>query len=165
MSIPAGPGLGVRPGQVVYIDGTVTRSSLLGGMNEYIWDLSRNQFEFGESGLVVALRDVAKDEPCYIGYGPGYDWDGYKMELIHEMAALLLEAVRLCGHPFYEDAVLKLVTDMLGWDPLVLPLKRVGSGLERLILAVVDNRVPGELVHSVYPGYLMVCDNPAPVGR
>ena len=98
--------MGVRPGQVVYIDGSVTRSSLLGGMNEYIWDLSRNQFEFGDSGLVVALRDVAKDEPCYIGYGPGYDWDGYKIGLVHDMAALLLEAVRLCGHPSYEDAVL-----------------------------------------------------------
>ena len=71
-------------------------------MNEYIWDLSRNQFEFGPAGLVVATREVARDEACYIGYGPCYNWDGYKTGLLHELAGLLLEAVGLLGHPSYE---------------------------------------------------------------
>jgi len=165
LAIPAGPGLGVRPDQVVYIDGRVSPTSLLGGMNEYIWDSGRNQFEFGPSGLVVATRDVAKDEPCYIGYGSGYDWDDYKIGLLHELAGLLLEAVGLFGHVSYEAPVLKLVTSMLGWEKSSLPLRRVGTGLERLLLGVVDNRIPVELVHSVYPSFLEVGDTPEPVGR
>ena len=68
---------------MVYIDGTVTSSSLLGGMNELIWDASQNQFEFGEAGLVRALRAVSKGDPCYIGYGEDYDWDSYKVEFVH----------------------------------------------------------------------------------
>ena len=58
-----------RESQVVYINGEVTDVALLGGMNEFIWDSSGNQFEFGEAGLVRALRDVAKGETCYISYG------------------------------------------------------------------------------------------------
>jgi len=165
LAVPAGPGLGVRPEQVVYIDGSVSPSSLLGGMNEYIWDTGRNQFEFGPAGLVVATRVVAKDEACYIGYGPCYNWDAYKVGLLHELAGLLLEAVNSLGHPSYEAPVVKLVSSMLGWEQSSLPLKRVGTGLERLLLAVVDNRVPSELVHSVHPGFLEVGGTPEPVGR
>jgi hypothetical protein len=134
-------------------------------MNEYIWDSGRNQFEFGPSGLVVALRDVAKDEPCYIGYGPSYDWDEYKVHLLHELAGLLLEAVGLLGHVSYEAPILKLATAMLGWERSSLPLRRVGTGLERLLMGVVDNRIPNELVHSVHPAFLEVGDLPEPVGR
>jgi len=144
LAIPAGPGLGVRPDQVVYVDGRPSLTSLLGGMNEYIWDSGKNQFEFGPSGLVVAMRDVAKGEPCYIGYGPGYDWDEYKIRLLHELAGLLLEAVGLLGHCSYEAPILKLVTSMLGWEKSLLPLRRVGTGLERLLMGVVDNSIPTE---------------------
>jgi hypothetical protein len=53
-----------RPDQVVYIDGSVTSRSLIGGMNEFIWDGMMNQFEFGDAGLVRALRDVPKGTVC-----------------------------------------------------------------------------------------------------
>ena len=37
--------------------------------------------------------------------------------------------------------------------------------MERLLLAVVDNALPAELVHSVRPGFLWVGELPEPVGR
>jgi len=84
---------------------------------------------------------------------------------LHELAGLLLEAVGLLGHPSYEAPVVKLASSMLGWEQSSLPLKRVGTGLERLLLAVVDNCVPSELVHSVHPGFLEIGDSPEPVGQ
>jgi hypothetical protein len=90
-----------RPGQVVYINGSVSATSLIGGMNEFIWDPQFNQFEFGDSGLVRARRDVLAGEVCYIGYGEDYDWDGVKVSLVHELASTLLLGVEIFGHPSY----------------------------------------------------------------
>jgi hypothetical protein len=154
-----------RVGQVVYINGAVTDDALLGGMNEFIWDPAGNQFEFGEAGLVRALRDVAKGETCYIGYGEDYDWDGIKVSLAQELASTLLACVETYGHPSFAEPVTRILDSVLGWTKASLPLKRIGSGLERLFMAVVDNRVPREMCHSVWPGYLVVEGRLEGVGR
>jgi len=164
LAIPAAVSPLIRSGQVLYIDGSVSPTSLLGGMNEFIWDNSLNQFEFGEAGLVRALRDVPKGACCFIGYGENYDWDGLKLTLVHELSATLVAGVKAFGHKTYKASVAEIAAEMVGWTVESLPWKRAGSGLERLLMAVVDNKVPTDLTHTVFPGFLSHDGIPEPVG-
>ena len=134
-------------------------------MNEFIWDPKLNQFEFTELGFVSARSDVRKRECCYIGYGPEYDWDDYKTQIAHELAAALLLGARLFGHPSFEPIMTALLGQVVGWTKASLPRKREGTGLERLFMSVVDGTTPRELLHFVHPTFLMVDDLPEPVGH
>ena len=124
-----------------------------------------NQFEFGEAGLVRALRDVPKGSVCYIAYGEDYDWDKVKISLAHELASTLVSGSELFGHPDHAPAVASVAVEILNWTVACLPLKRVGSALERLIMAVLDDNVPATLMHSVHPSSLSYDGCPEPVGR
>ena len=95
--------------QVIYVDGSPTPASLIGGMNEFVWDARINQFEFAGAGLVRALRDVKEGDECFIAYGEEYDWDEYKIELIHNLGACVSEAVGVFGHASYIESVSSLV--------------------------------------------------------
>jgi len=141
LAIPGNPLFG-ESDHVLYVDGTPSSTSLLGGMNEFIWDSKMNQFEFTEYGFVRALRDVAKGDCCYIGYGPEYDWDEYKTQLAHELAAALLLGATLFGHPSFEPVMSALLGQVVGWTKLSLPIKREGTGFERLFMSVVDGTTP-----------------------
>jgi hypothetical protein len=134
-------------------------------MNEFIWDGMMNQFEFGDAGLVRALRDVPKGTVCYIAYGEDYDWDKLKITLAHELASTLVAGSELFGHPDHTPLVASIAVEILGWTCACLPLKRVGSGLERLIMAVIDDNIPESLVHSVHPSALTHDGVLEPVGR
>ena len=113
----------------------------------------------------MARYDVEIGDHCYIGYGDDYDWDGYKVGLAHELAATLLAGVALCGRESFAVPVARLVAQVVTWSKQSLPLKRIGSGLERLLMAVVDDRVPTDLTHSTFPGALEVDGVLEPVGR
>jgi len=165
LAVPGKALLGPRPNQVVYIDGTPSGSSLMGGMNEFLWDPSGNQFEFSEYGFVHALRDVRKGEACYVGYGPDYNWDDYKVQLAHELAAAIVDGAIVLGHKDYVNVAIDLMEQVVTWDAEALRSRRSGSALERLFMCVVDNSVPPELTHLVHPTYLGGPKDPEPFGR
>ena len=128
---------------------TSTDDALLGGMNKFICYPEGNQFEFFLAGLVHALRDVAKGKTCYISYGEDHDWNGYKVFLAHELASILLACVYLFGHPSNGKPVEQILVD----EGIVALQEDIpGSKLERLFMAVVNNRVPRELTHSIWSG-------------
>jgi len=121
LALPADSNWGSSAGQVIYVDGTPSSSSLLGGMNEFIWDSASNQFEFAGAGLVRALCDVSSGDECYIGYGPVYDWDEYKLSLVLGVGVCLAEGVVACGHPSYVFGITDLMGDLVSWTKEVLP--------------------------------------------
>jgi len=48
--------------RVAYVDGSPSATSLVGVVNELVWEGAGNQFELAEAGLVRALRDVASGD-------------------------------------------------------------------------------------------------------
>jgi len=123
--------LGGTPSQSsAYIDGTPSELSLLGGMNEFIWDYSYNNFVLQEMGVIQAARDIQVGEPAYMSYGENYNWDSYKTELVYDLAKWLVEGGVLFGHPTHVLAVQSISCTLRTWCPSDLQHKRLGSGLE-----------------------------------
>jgi len=141
---------------VAYIDGTPSNTSLLGGMNEYIWDSNRNNFTLCDMGVIQSLRDIQVGEPAYMGYGDNYNWDEYKLVLVKELGCRLIEGVTLFGHPSFQTSVTQAVDQLGVWEVPDLPHKRLGSSFEKLVMAVIDGRVDISLHHSVAPSWLCV---------
>ena len=164
LAIQAVSSVGGRPDQVAYIDGTPSDVSLLGGMNEYIWDRSVNQFQFDAQGVVDTPRNIVRNEECYMYYGENFNWDKYKLSLVQELVKTVMEGVGLFGHPSYLKNATDLIENILTWSATSLPFKRLGTGVERLLMAVVDDVVPKNLIHSVYPSHLGG-NVPEPFGR
>ena len=154
LAIQAVTSVGGCDDQVAYIDGTPSSTSLLGGMNEFIWDQTANQFEFNDQGVVPALRAIVPKEPCYMYYGECFNWDEYKTVLLHELGATVLEGTKLFGHETYTTGATELVAILLSWSSPNLPLKRLGTGVERLLMAVIDDTIPKHLIHTVHPSFL-----------
>ena len=49
-----------------YVDGTPSATSLLGGMNDFIWDASGNNFALREMGVIEATRNIGVGEGAFM---------------------------------------------------------------------------------------------------
>jgi hypothetical protein len=65
------------------IDGTPSKvldHTVFGRMNDYIWDVGRNNVDSEDQGVLRAVRPIAAGEELFMHYGDAYCWDQVKSQ-------------------------------------------------------------------------------------
>jgi hypothetical protein len=62
---------------------------MMGKINDWYWGGDEQNCKLHEGGVIVATRNIKRNEQLCMSYGPEYNWDGVKQRLLQTIPRLL----------------------------------------------------------------------------
>jgi hypothetical protein len=153
-------------GLAINVDGKPrddVEGSIVGNINEFVWDYEANNCRMEVGGLIIANRKIDSGAELLMSYDPEfgkhYDWDCSKQTLLRQLPAWIESAKQILGLPERCDA------RQTGWSEVSEVVNRLStadigevrrrardSAWEALVVAWVDGAMRGlGQVHLVQP--------------
>ena len=143
--------LNANDGTTFYVDGNLDLSNNHAAIiNEYIWDMKKNNAILGRMGIIVANKMIKKGEEIFAWYGMEYDWNHLILSYIPNLVMVVNKALTLLDIKPITEPVTNFLNSILNWTSLT----RVDD-VEIATSNVLQGITSPDKIHHWYPSFII----------